>query len=195
MLAWIDLEATGLIAAEHAVLEVAAIVTDDGLQEVARFHRVIYWPPAKRLSHLGANSTEDQIEHAANLTGIDRVVIGLHARNNLWKDVSESTHDLSNIDAQFADFLEQTSVGQDARRAQLAGSSIWLDRSFMSVKLPRALRQLHYKCVDVTTLNELARRFWPRLHQGIPSKREIHRAMPDIEDSLELCRYYAAQVA
>jgi oligoribonuclease len=65
----------------------------------------------------------------------------------------------------------------------------------MSVHLPRALRQLHYRCVDVTTLNELARRFWPRLHQFVPSKREIHRAMPDIEDSLALCRYYASQIS
>ena len=54
MLAWIDLEATGLIAAKHAILEVAAIVTDDRLQEVDRFHRVVYWEPAKLLTLLGA---------------------------------------------------------------------------------------------------------------------------------------------
>lgn len=61
----------------------------------------------------------------------------------------------------------------------------------MSGHLPRALRTLHYKCVNVTTLNELARRFWPQLHHEVPGKREVHRAMPDIEDSLALCRYYA----
>ena len=195
MLAWIDLEATGLIATEHAVLEVAAIVTDDQLQEVDRFQRVIYWEPAKRLTHLGNNSTDDQFEEAATSMRIDPVVVKLHARNGLWAEAATSSHSLTSIDTQLADFLARVSKGQDAQRAQIAGSSIWLDRSFMSISLPRALAQLHYKCVDVTTLNELARRFWPRLHQALPSKREIHRAMPDIEDSLELCRYYATHVS
>src|SRR4029077_10882418 len=102
--------------------------------------------------------------------------------SGLWAEVSRATHSLADVDEQLANFLAKLSMGQDAQRAQIAGSSIWLDRSFMTVSLPRALCQLHYKCVDVTTLNELARRFWPRLHQKVPGKREIHRAMPDIED-------------
>lgn len=195
MLAWIDLEATGLIATKHAILEVAVIVTDDQLQEVDRFHRVVYWEPAKQLTHLGTNSTEDQFVIAATSMNIDRVVIELHARNGLWAEASSSAHTLTAVDDQLASFLARVSVGQDAQKAQIAGSSIWLDRSLMAVSLPRALDQLHYKCVDVTTLNELARRFWPRLHQGLPGKRASHRAMPDIEDSLELCRYYATHVS
>jgi len=195
MLAWIDLEATGLIATQHTILEVATIVTDDRLQEVDRFHRVVHWEPAKLLAHLGTSSTPDQFTGAATSLEIDPIVIKLHARNGLWAEAASSPHALTEVDDQLADFLAQVSVGQNAQRAQIAGSSIWLDRSFMSVSLPRALAQLHYKCVDVTTLNELARRFWPRLHQGLPGKREIHRAMPDIEDSLELCRYYAAHVS
>jgi oligoribonuclease len=193
MLAWIDLETTGLVASEHAVLEVAAIVTDDHLQEVGRFHRVVHWTQAKLLAHLGSDSTEDQFADAAYLMKIDSIVIKLHAKSDLWAAAATSTHALTNVDEQLAAFLEQFSIGPDGQRAQIAGSSIWLDRSFMTVSLPRALRQLHYRCLDVTSLNELARRFWPRLHQGVPGKREIHRALPDIEDSLELCRYYAAQ--
>jgi oligoribonuclease len=195
MLTWIDLEATGLVATKDAILEVASIVTDDQLQEVGRFHRVVSWEPAKQLAHLGANSPEDQITHASDLLKIDRVVVRLHARSGLWAEVSEAAHTTADVDDQLAHFLEQFSIGQDGQRAQIAGSSIWFDRAFMSVHLPRALRQLHYRCVDVTTLNELARRFWPRLHQFVPSKREIHRAMPDIEDSLALCRYYASQIS
>lgn len=195
MLAWIDLETTGLLSTEHAVLEVAAIVTDDLLQEVDRFHRVVHWPLTMRFAHLRGDSPEDQFVAAAALMKFDRVVIEMHARSGLWAESAASVHALADVDDQLADFLARTSVGQDAQRAQIAGSSIWLDRAFMSVSLPRALRQLHYRCVDVTTLNELARRFWPRLHQGRPSKREIHRAMPDIEDSLMLGRYFAAQIA
>jgi oligoribonuclease len=193
MLAWIDLEATGLVATEHAVLEVAAIVTDDSLQEVGRFHRVVYWPQAKLFALLGADSTEEQFAHAATLMQIDPVVIDLHAKNGLWAEVAVSTHVLADVDDQLADLLGKLSVGQDAQKAQIAGSSIWLDRAFMTVSLPRALRQLHYRCLDVTSLNECARRFWPQLYLGLPHKREIHRAMPDIEDSLALCRYYAGQ--
>jgi len=195
MLAWIDLETTGLVVAKHAILEVAAIVTDDDLYEVGRFHRVVHWPPAALLAHLGASSTGEEIEIAAALMKVDRIVVALHAKSGLWAEAAESPHVLSDVDDQLAEFLAQTSIGKDGQKAQIAGSSIWLDRSFMAVSLPRALGQLHYRCVDVTTLNELARRFWPRLHQGLPGKREIHRAMPDIEDSLRLCRYYAAQVA
>jgi oligoribonuclease len=194
MLAWIDLEATGLIATEHAILEVAAIVTDDQLQEVDRFHRVVYWPEAKPLAHLGVDSPEEQFTLAANLMKIDQVVLKLHAKSGLWAEAAASTHMLTDVDDQLADFLARVSIGPDAQKAQIAGSSIWLDRSFMSVHLPQALRQLHYKCIDVTTLNELARRFWSPLYQGVPGRREIHRALPDIEDSLALCRYYAAQI-
>lgn len=195
MLAWIDLEATGLVAAKHAVLEVAAIVTDDSLCEVGRFHRVVHWPKAAQLAHLGAHSTEEEIAIATTSMKIERVVVDLHAASGLWAASAASAHVLTDVDDQLAEFLAQTSIGKDAQKAQIAGSSIWLDRSFMAVSLPRSLAQLHYRCVDVTTLNELARRFWPRLHQGLPGKREIHRAMPDIEDSLALCRYYAAQIA
>lgn len=195
MFAWIDLEATGLVAAKHVVLEVAAIVTDDQLCEVGRFHRVVHWPEAAWLRHLGAESTQEEIETAAASMKIDRVVIELHAKSGLWAESAASPHALAVVDDQLAEFLAQTSMKEGEQKAQIAGSSIWLDRSFMTVSLPRSLGQLHYRCIDVTTLNELARRFWPQLHQGIPGKREIHRAMPDIEDSLGLCRYYTAQIA
>jgi len=195
MLTWIDLETTGLDAIKHTLLEVAAIVTDDQLQEVDRFHRVIHWKPAGGLAVLGADSTEDQFAYAASSMNIDRVIIELHTRSGLWAESALSTHTLTGVDVQLADFIARASIGPEGQRAQIAGSSIWLDRSFMSVHLPRALGQLHYRCVDVTTMNELARRFWPRLHQGIPRKRGIHRAMPDIEDSLELCRYYTVHIA
>jgi len=193
MLAWIDLETTGLVATEHAVLEVAVIVTDDRLREVGRFHRVVYWAQAKLLAHLGTDTAEDQLTSTVASTKIERVVLELHAKSGLWDASAASVHALTDVDDQLADFLARTSVEQPGQKAQIAGSSIWLDRSFMTVSLPRALRQLHYRSLDITSLNELARRFWPQLHHGVPGKRAIHRAMPDIEDSLALCRYYAAQ--
>lgn len=194
MIAWIDLEATGLVAASHAVLEIAAIVTDDRLREVGRFHRVIHWDDAPVFAQLGPDSTDAQIDEVTATMDIDRVVVGLHARNGLWAEAAVSQHVLADVDAQLSDFLAQLSIEPDGQRAQLAGSSIWLDRSFMAVHLPKALEQLHYRCVDVTSLNEVARRFWPRIYAGRPAKRDVHRALPDIEDSLALCRYYAYRV-
>lgn len=199
MLAWIDLEATSLAASAH-LLEVAAIVTDDQLREVGRFHRVVYCPLAEQIAHLGLDSPEEALALGAASTGIDLVVVKLHARNGLWAESVRSPHRLTAVDDQLAEFLALTASSTDATtrqvsKAQIAGSSIWFDRALMTGRLPRALKQLHYRCVDVTTLNELGRRFWPKMHGGIPRKREIHRAMPDIEDSLGLCRYYVSQIA
>jgi len=198
MLAWIDLEATSLLTTAH-VLEVAAIVTDDQLQEVDRFHRVIYWDGADGLSGLDADSPDEVVAEAAlariELARIDLVVARLHARNGLWAASYASPYLLPEVDDELAAFLARTSRGADGSTAQIAGSSIWFDRGLMAVSLPLALKQLHYRTVDVTTLNEMARRFWPSLLAGIPQKREIHRAMPDVEDSLALGRYYAERIS
>lgn len=183
MIAWIDLESTGLVAAASAVLEVAAIVTDDRLREVGRFHRVVHWPRAEQLA-VGSETA-----------GIDPAVVDLHAKNGLWAESARSPHRLADVDDQLAEFLARTATDSSSGRPQVAGSSIWFDRALMVVSLPRALAQLHYRSVDVTTLSELARRFWPGLLGGAPCKREIHRALPDIEDSLALCRYYVEQIA
>jgi oligoribonuclease len=200
VLVWIDLEATSLCVHTQVLLEVAAIMTDDRLREVGRFHRVVHWPPAEQLASLEPDSPGEAFRLDAELMGIDRVVIEMHAKNGLWTESARSPHRLTVVDNQFAEFLAQTATATDPAtgqqtKAQIAGSSIWFDRLLMISSLPRALEQLHYRCVDVTTLNELARRFWPGLLGGKPCKREIHRSMSDIEDSLELCRYYVEQIA
>lgn len=182
MLVWIDLESTGLVAAASAVLEVAAIVTDDRFREVGWFHRVVHWPRSEQLAV--GSGTE----------GIDRAVVELHAKNGLWAESARSPHQLVDVDVQLAKFLDRTTGDAPLSKAQVAGSSIWFDRALMAVHLPRSLEQLHYRSVDVTTLSELSRRFWPGLYESAPRKREIHRAMPDIEDSLALCRYYVERI-
>ena len=125
----------------------------------------------------------------------------MHARTGLWGESARSPHRLVDVDDQLAAFLELSLTHGEGEhttprpKAQIAGSSIWFDRGLMAVSLPRALAQLHYRSVDVTTLNELARRFWPAIHEGKPVRREIHRAVPDVEDSLSLCRYYADRIS
>lgn len=204
MLVWTDLETTGLEPKCDSVLEVAAIVTDDQLNETARFTRVIYHPISEELAHLTAESTEAEFEDAANGTDIDLIVVKMHARNGLWKASAQSPYLLRTVDEEFAAFLLEHSIKLEPDKetgkmkpvkAQLAGSTISFDRGFMAEELPVALAELHYRNVDVSTLNELGRRFWPDVHARRPKKGDAHRGMADIEESIAVCRYYLAALA
>jgi oligoribonuclease len=207
MLVWLDLETTGLDPRIDSVLEVAAVVTDDDLREVARFERVIHHEGIDRLAELRPESEDATFAKAA--AGIDVVVARMHTANGLWRAIAESTHLLSDVDGDLAAFLRQYAVkvetlvdsvtGDSVKRVikpQLAGSTISFDRSFLVEDLPLAHAELHYRNVDVTTLNELARRFWPEVHAACPRKLEIaHRAMADIEESIAVCRHYLSRLA
>lgn len=167
MLAWIDLETTGLNPGRDHVLEVACIVTDDELNEIARFQSVVYY----------GGSPDEHHE----------VVQKMHTENGLWSECASSTAPtIWEVDGQLAAFLQQHAAG-----AQLAGSTISFDRAFMQVDLKRAHSVLHYRNVDVTTLNELARRFWPEAYASRPNNdTKGHRAMTDVEESLRVCKHY-----
>lgn len=208
MLVWTDLETTGLDPKKCSVLEVACIVTDDKLEEVARFQRVIYYPDAEKLAHLRGDEPEDAIAALSDETGIHPRVVVMHAKNGLWDACAKSPHTRDQVDEELAAFLKSTSAvvevyvddaGEKKTRrntAQLAGSTISFDRGFMASDLPKALAELHYRNVDVTTLNELARRFWPSIHKTRPvDSHASHRGMADIEESLAVCKHYLASLA
>ncbi len=169
MLAWVDLETTGLDPVDDDVLEIYCIVTDDSLNEVARFHRVVH--------------------SSREFSSLSSVVQDMHLSNGLWKEVKaiSSVH-RSAADNDFAAFLREHAKG-----APLAGSTIGFDREFMRVHLPQSLAAVHYRSLDVTSLNEVARRFWPGLYENRPvNKEKAHRAMDDIEESLRVARHYIA---
>lgn len=192
MLAWIDVETTGLFPKENTILEIAGILTDDKLQETARFQHVVHWPNAQQLVHLHEHSPEDAFLHAAEDLRLDPVVVKMHVKSGLWKESAASQQTLATIDEQLAELLESPPGSQ---KSQLAGSSIWFDRAFLEPYLPCTAMAFHHRHVDVSTLNELAQRFWPQLQQRKPVQRELHRALPDIEDSLALGRFYATEIA
>ncbi len=190
MLVWIDLETTGLVATQEKILEVACIITDDALNEIARFERV----------------TTEAKHH--DLSQVSEYVLKMHATNGLWCEslLAEAQQTIGQTDYWLDMFITNTIITHTGVKdsaelvnfvgsksgPQLAGSTISFDRAFMQEHLPRAHGLLHYRNHDVSTLNEIAKRVWPAVFEGRPRPAvdSRHRAMGDIEDSLAVARYY-----
>lgn len=180
MLLWIDLETTGLDASKDKILEVAAIMTTDDLIEVGRFHAV-----TSEASRMALGSLKPEVQC-------------MHLDNGLWFESARTTGDaakdnervVSAIDDRLAKF-----VASHANRTQpqLAGSTVGFDRGFLKACMPRTHEAIHYRNLDVTTLHEITRRLWPEIHCG-PDGDPRHRAMNDIESSLECARKYATAI-
>ncbi|HEY5155781.1 MAG TPA: oligoribonuclease [Acidimicrobiales bacterium] len=170
MLAWMDLEMTGLDPARHVIVEIATLLTDDDLNLVAE--------------------GPDLVVHAtdAQLAEMGEVVVTMHTKSGLLEQIKASTVTLEEAGAQTMAFLREHIPA--ARSVPLCGNSIGTDRRFLSVYLPEIEEYLHYRSVDVSTLKELAKRWNPPLLGGAPAKAEGHRALDDIRESVEELRYY-----
>lgn len=216
MLVWTDLEASGLSPKTDDVLEVAVIVTDDALNEVGRFERVIYSPKAdvvlaalpdiqRKLGMVGVAAPWDiqKLTYDVPGSGIDPYVVRMHLDNGLWEAVRHG-QSLATVDADLARFIQETAVREvdyvDAKtgakkrldRPQLAGSTISFDRGFIDAHLPKVAETLHYRNLDVSSFNEAFRRFYPPVYDARPSKGKdsAHRGMADIEESIRVFRHY-----
>lgn len=173
MLAWIDLEMTGLEVSRHVIVEIASIVTDDDLAIVAEGpDLVIHHPPAV-------------------LAGMDDRVRLMHTRSGLLPAIQASEVTLQHAGELTLAFLRDH-VEEGA--APLCGNSIGTDRRFLDAQLPAVDHYLHYRSVDVSTIKELTRRWYPDLFAQVPPKRETHRALDDIKESIEELRWYRAHV-
>ena len=148
MLAWIDLEMTGLDPARHTIVEIACLITDDDLQLV--------------------EEGPDLVVHATpeQLADMDDFVRTMHTRSGLLAEIEASTLSLADAGAQTLAFLQ--SHIPEARKVPLAGNSIGTDRRFLAVELPEIEDFLNYRSVDVSTIKELCRRWLPDCLQGGP---------------------------
>lgn len=170
MLAWMDLEMTGLDPARHVIVEIATLITDDDLDIVAEGPDLV------------VHATEEELRH------MDEVVVKMHTESGLLDRIRSSTLTLAAAGAQTLEFIR--SHVPEPRSVPLCGNSIGTDRRFLSIHLPEIEEYLHYRSVDVSTLKELGRRWAPEVVKGAPSKAGSHRALDDIRESVAELRYY-----
>lgn len=170
MLVWMDLEMTGLDPAQDVIVEIATIVTDDELEIVAEGPDLVVHQPPEALA------------------GMDPVVVDMHTSSGLLSAIAASTVSLEEAGAATLAFIREHVP--EAGTVPLCGNSIGTDRRFLAIHLPEIEAHLHYRSVDVSTLKELIRRWNPKLLDGAPRKRETHRALDDIRESIRELRYY-----
>jgi oligoribonuclease len=172
-LVWIDCEMTGLDLASDALVEIACIVTDGELNAVDDGIDLIIKPPAEALESM------------------PEVVRVMHTASGLLAELP------AGITLAEAQDLVLSYIRQhvpESRKVPLCGNSIATDRSFLARDMPELDEFLHYRMVDVSSIKELARRWYPRAYFASPQKHGGHRALADIKESIRELRYYRDSV-
>ncbi|MEN9711030.1 MAG: hypothetical protein RL441_1022 [Actinomycetota bacterium] len=172
-LVWIDLEMTGLEPDRHVIVEIACIVTDAELNPVDE----------------GVSYVITATEH--ELAQMDDFVINMHTVSGLLPEIEQG---MALNDAEQLVLTYIQSHVAEARKAPLAGSSVYVDRGFLSRYMPTLDAYLHYRIVDVSSIKELTRRWFPRVYFAAPPKEGNHRALADIRDSIKELAYYRSAV-
>lgn len=167
---WIDCEMTGLRLGSDKLIEVAALVTDS------------------ELNILGEGV--DIVIHAddAALADMPDVVRKMHAKSGLTDEVRASTVTLEEAQRQVLAYIREHIP--TAGTAPLCGNSIATDRGFIARDMPELDEYLHYRMIDVSSIKELCRRWYPRIYFGQPEKGLAHRALADIKESIRELQYY-----
>jgi oligoribonuclease len=168
-LVWVDCEMTGLNLERDALIEVAALVTDKDLNVLGDGVDIIIKPPAE------------------SLLGMDPFVVDMHTSSGL---LDELMGGVTLEEAEAAVLAYVRMYVPEAGKAPLAGNTIGTDRAFLARDLPAVESYVHYRNVDVSTLKELARRWFPRIMFCAPEKQGNHRALADVQESIEELRYY-----
>lgn len=169
-LVWIDCEMTGLDLGSDRLIEIAVLVTDS------------------ELNILGDGI--DVVIHAEEdaLTSMVDVVTQMHTKSGLIDEVRTSTIDLATAETMALDYIREHV--KQAKTAPLCGNSIATDRGFLARDMPKLDDYLHYRMIDVSSIKELCRRWYPRIYFGQPEKGLAHRALADIEESIRELKYY-----
>jgi oligoribonuclease len=174
MLAWMDLEMTGLDPRRHVIVEIATLVTDDDLALVAEGPDLV------------VHAERDQ------LAEMDHTVRAMHTRSGLLKAIAASPVSLEQAGARTLEFLRRHIP--EPNSVPLCGNSIATDRRFLAAYLPEIEGFLHYRSIDVSSIKELCRRWYPGVLAAAPAKAETHRALDDIRESIAELAYYRATI-
>ncbi len=167
---WIDCEMTGLDLGSDKLIEIAALVTDAELNILGDGVDVVI-------------HTDD-----GALSSMIDVVAEMHSRSGLIDEVKASTVDLATAEAMVMDYIG--AHVKQPKTAPLAGNSIATDRSFIARDMPTLDTFLHYRMIDVSSIKELCRRWYPRIYFGQPAKGLAHRALADIHESIRELQFY-----
>jgi oligoribonuclease len=170
MLVWMDLEMTGLDHTSDVIVEIATLVTDDALEIVAEGPDLVVHQP------------DDALE------GMDPFVVEMHTKSGLLDQIRASTISLEDAGAQTLAFIREHVP--EARSVPLCGNSIGTDRRFLAAYLPEIEEYLHYRSVDVSSIKELVRRWYPSVLSERGWKQGAHRALDDIRESVDELRLY-----
>lgn len=161
---------TGLEPERHVIVEIATLVTDDELQIVGEGPDLVVHQPPEVFAEM------------------DDFVRNMHTSSGLLPAIEASTISLADAGAQTLAFIKEHVP--DARTVPLCGNSIGTDRRFLAKYLPEIEDYLHYRSVDVSTIKELARRWYPGALSALPRKATAHRALDDIRESIDELRFY-----
>ncbi|MEV7356437.1 MULTISPECIES: oligoribonuclease [Streptomycetaceae] len=172
-LVWIDCEMTGLDLDQDALVEVAALVTDSELNILGEGVDVIIRPPAEALA------------------GMPEVVRAMHTSSGLLEELEQGVT-LAEAEARVLAYIREHVP--EAGRTPLCGNSVATDRGFLARDMPALEKHLHYRIVDVSSIKELARRWYPKAYYNSPQKGGNHRALADIRESIDELRYYREAV-
>jgi oligoribonuclease len=170
---WIDCEMTGLELGRDALVEVAALVTDSELTVLGEGVDVVIKPPQEAVDQM-----------------VD-VVREMHRHSGLIEELASGT---TLVDAEEQVLAYVREHVPEPKKAPLAGNSVFVDRGFLARDMPTLEAYMHYRLVDVSTVKELARRWYPRAYFNSPEKQGGHRALADIRESIEELRYYRQTV-
>ncbi len=170
MLVWLDLEMTGLDPEKDVIVEIATLITDDDLEIVAEGPDLV-------------------IHHSdETLTIMNDYVRNMHQNSGLLEEIRKSSISLEQAGMETLQFIK--SHIKEVGSVPLCGNSIGTDRRFLIKAFPEIDEFLHYRCIDVSTIKELARRWDPDILTNAPKKDGGHRALNDIQESIIELRYY-----
>jgi oligoribonuclease len=169
-----DLEMTGLDPSRHVIVEIATLITDDDLNVIAEGPDLVIHTSPEDLAHM------------------DEVVVGMHTRSGLLTAIQASTVTLEEARAETLAFIKLHIP--EANTVPLCGNSIGTDRRFLAAAMLEIDEYLSYRSVDVSTIKELARRWYPDAVKKAPRKAGGHRALDDIRESIAELAYYRTSV-
>ena len=171
-LIWIDCEMTGLSLENDALVEIAVLVTDADLNVLGDGVDVVIATSAEKLE------------------GMRDEVRNMHTESGLLEKIPNGVS-LSQAEEMVIKYLQAHTV---SGKSPLAGNSVGMDRNFIARDMPRLNEYLHYRTIDVSSIKELARRWYPKVYFNAPKKTGNHRALGDIQDSIEELRYYRSSI-